>query len=122
MTGRDFVLVAGAWQGAWLWESVTRELTARGHRAHPVTLAGLDERTDVDPASVGPQTHVDDVLALLKTADLVPTNSPASRPTTVGGRHRQQTTWHPNRISPHSSEHGSPRNSWTIPAAPSPSR
>jgi pimeloyl-ACP methyl ester carboxylesterase len=70
MTGRDFVLVAGAWQGAWLWESVTRELTTRGHRAHPVTLSGLDGHTDVALTSIGPQTHVDDVLAVLKAADL----------------------------------------------------
>lgn len=70
MTGRDFVLVAGAWQGAWLWESVTRELTAGGHRVHPVTLSGLGERTAVDLAAIGPETHVNDVLAVLKTANL----------------------------------------------------
>jgi pimeloyl-ACP methyl ester carboxylesterase len=70
MTGRDYVLVAGAWQGAWLWEAVERELTALGHRVHAVTLSGLGERAGADPATIGPQTHLDDVLTVLESADL----------------------------------------------------
>jgi pimeloyl-ACP methyl ester carboxylesterase len=70
MTGRDYVLVAGAWQGAWLWESVSRELTAAGHRVHAVTLSGLAERAGADLASIGPRTHLDDVLTVLESRDL----------------------------------------------------
>jgi pimeloyl-ACP methyl ester carboxylesterase len=70
MTGRDYVLVAGAWQGAWLWESVERDLSARGHRVHAVTLAGPAERAGTDLGSIGPQTHLDDVLTVLESRDL----------------------------------------------------
>ncbi|MFE3262254.1 alpha/beta fold hydrolase [Nocardia sp. NPDC059229] len=34
-----FVLVPGAWQGVWTWQSVITELQARGHRAVPAALA-----------------------------------------------------------------------------------
>ncbi|MEV8592659.1 alpha/beta hydrolase [Streptomyces sp. NPDC052012] len=54
-----FVLVAGAWLGAWAWEEVTAELRAAGHEVHPLTLSGLAERRGV-PA--GQQTHVRDVV------------------------------------------------------------
>ena len=35
-----FVLVAGAWHGAWSWELVVPRLEARGHRAHAAELPG----------------------------------------------------------------------------------
>ncbi|MFI9824838.1 alpha/beta fold hydrolase [Streptomyces sp. NPDC052013] len=54
-----FVLVAGAWLGAWAWEEVTAELRGAGHEVHPLTLSGLAERRGV-PA--GQQTHVRDVV------------------------------------------------------------
>ncbi|KAF3469024.1 alpha/beta hydrolase [Streptomyces sp. Tu 3180] len=55
----DFVVVAGAWLGAWAWEEVTAELRAAGHGAHPLTLSGLAEKRGL-PA--GQQTHVRDVV------------------------------------------------------------
>ncbi|WP_033818696.1 alpha/beta fold hydrolase [Kitasatospora sp. MBT63] len=39
-----FVLVPGAFSGAWVWEETAAELAARGHRAVPLTLPGLAER------------------------------------------------------------------------------
>ena len=36
-----FVLVAGAWHGAWCWEFVVPLLEARGHRAQPAELPGM---------------------------------------------------------------------------------
>lgn len=35
-----FVLVHGAWHGAWCWEKVTPLLTARGHEAYAIDLPG----------------------------------------------------------------------------------
>ncbi|PLW66289.1 alpha/beta fold hydrolase [Streptomyces sp. SCUT-3] len=55
----EFVLVAGAWLGAWAWDDVVPELRAAGHGAHALTLSGLAERRGV-PA--GQQTHVQDVV------------------------------------------------------------
>src|SRR5688572_8963678 len=40
----DFVLVHGAWHGAWCWQRIMPLLTAAGHRVHAVTLTGLGER------------------------------------------------------------------------------
>ena len=57
-----FVLVPGAWLGAWVWEAAVAELRALGHDAVPVTLTGLDGT----PGDIGLGTHVDDVLAVLK--------------------------------------------------------
>lgn len=66
---RDFVLIPGTWMGAWAWEPVTSGLHSRGHRAHPVTLAGLgDPREDV--SGIGLDDHVEQVLALLREQDL----------------------------------------------------
>jgi hypothetical protein len=39
-----FVLVPGAWLGAWAWDAVAADLRRGGHDVRPVTLAGLAER------------------------------------------------------------------------------
>ena len=64
----DFVLIPGAWMGAWVWEPVTRGLHTLGHSAHPVTLSGLAKGADV--SDIGLATHVDDVLSILEEGDL----------------------------------------------------
>ncbi|MER5354533.1 alpha/beta hydrolase [Kitasatospora sp. NPDC002551] len=63
----EFVLVAGAWLGAWAWDDVVPDLRAAGHGVHPLTLAGLAERRG-EPA--GQQTHVQDVVDLVAERDL----------------------------------------------------
>lgn len=55
-----FVLVAGAWLGAWAWDETAAVLRSSGHEAHPLTLTGLAEKRGV-PA--GLETHVRDVVA-----------------------------------------------------------
>ena len=64
----NFVLVPGAWMGAWVWEPVTNGLRALGHNVHPVTLSGLSE--DADASEIGLETHVEDVLSVLKSEGL----------------------------------------------------
>ncbi|MFI7140993.1 alpha/beta fold hydrolase [Streptomyces massasporeus] len=56
----DFVLVAGAWLGAWAWDEVAAELRGAGHDVRALTLTGLAERRDTRPA--GQQTHVRDIV------------------------------------------------------------
>ncbi|MFI5554401.1 alpha/beta fold hydrolase [Streptomyces sp. NPDC051738] len=63
----NFVLVAGAWLGAWAWDEVTAELRAAGHDVHPLTLSGLAEKQGV-PA--GQQTHVQDIVTEVERLDL----------------------------------------------------
>jgi pimeloyl-ACP methyl ester carboxylesterase len=65
----DFVLIPGAWMGAWVWEPVTRKLRALGHRVYPLTLSGLADG-DADVSGVGLGTHVEDVLRVLEAEDL----------------------------------------------------
>ncbi|WP_228992799.1 alpha/beta fold hydrolase [Streptomyces sp. DH8] len=55
----QFVLVAGAWFGAWAWRDVVPHLRAAGHGVHPLTLSGLAEKQG---AAAGQQTHVQDVV------------------------------------------------------------
>lgn len=65
----EFVLIPGAWMGAWVWEPVAERLRALGHGARPLTLSGLADG-DADISEVGLQTHVEDVMAVLEKDDL----------------------------------------------------
>ncbi|WP_030956257.1 alpha/beta fold hydrolase, partial [Streptomyces sp. NRRL S-481] len=56
----NFVLVAGTWLGAWAWDEVAAELRGAGHGVHALTLSGLAEKQDTQPA--GQQTHVRDIV------------------------------------------------------------
>jgi pimeloyl-ACP methyl ester carboxylesterase len=66
---KTFVLIPGAWLGAWAWEPVASALRARGHDVYPVTLTGLHHKLD-DCSHVGLTTHVNDVLSILHEQDL----------------------------------------------------
>ncbi|MER7248779.1 alpha/beta hydrolase [Kribbella sp. NPDC000426] len=63
----NFVLVPGAWLGAWAWDEVAAVLRAEGHDVYPVTLSGLAERQGAD---AGQQQHVDDIVAVVESQDL----------------------------------------------------
>jgi pimeloyl-ACP methyl ester carboxylesterase len=63
----EFVLVPGAWLGAWAWDQVVPELRASGSGAHPLTLSGLAEKQGV-PADQ--QTHVQDIVDAIERLDL----------------------------------------------------
>lgn len=61
-----FILVHGAWHGAWCYRRVESRLTALGHRVFATTLTGLAERSHLLSASITLQTHVDDVTNLAR--------------------------------------------------------
>lgn len=65
-----FVLVPGFWLGAWAWHDVTRELRSQGHDVHPVTLTGLGERAHLAGPGVDLETHVEDVLGVIRAEEL----------------------------------------------------
>ena len=56
-----FLLVHGAWHGAWCWRFVVDRLIREGHEAHAVTLTGLGDRRHLLSPSVSLQTHILDV-------------------------------------------------------------
>ena len=66
----DFVLVHGAWHGAWCWKKVLPALWAAGHRAFAVTLTGVGERAHIDPRQVTLQTHILDAANVVEAEEL----------------------------------------------------
>jgi pimeloyl-ACP methyl ester carboxylesterase len=66
----DFVLVHGAWQGAWSWKKILPGLWAAGHRAFPVTLTGTGERAHQLSPDINLRTHIDDVAAVVEAEEL----------------------------------------------------
>ncbi|MFC3896355.1 alpha/beta hydrolase [Lentzea rhizosphaerae] len=65
-----FVLVPGAWLGAWAWEETARALRGRGHTAVAVTLTGLAERADLGGPQTDVNTHIGDITGLVEAQDL----------------------------------------------------
>jgi pimeloyl-ACP methyl ester carboxylesterase len=61
MSKKVYVLVAGAWCGAWAWQHVSSLLRTAGHIASPITLAGLGDRSQSSTDQIGLSTHVNDV-------------------------------------------------------------
>ncbi len=51
MNARTFVLIAGAWHGAWCWQKVVPLLEAQGHRVRTPELPATGADT-TDPAEV----------------------------------------------------------------------
>jgi pimeloyl-ACP methyl ester carboxylesterase len=66
----NFVLVHGAWHGAWCWQRVMHPLQQQGHRVHAVTLTGLGERAHLLNASITLDTHIEDVIQLIEAEEL----------------------------------------------------
>ena len=67
----DFVLVHGAWHGAWCWQKVVPPLWAAGHRVYAVTLTGVGERAHLLSKTVTLDTHIADVVAVIETEELL---------------------------------------------------
>jgi pimeloyl-ACP methyl ester carboxylesterase len=66
----DFVLVHGAWHGAWCWQRLSPLLVAAGHRVHAVTLTGLGERVHLMSPLITLETHIADVANTLEAQEL----------------------------------------------------
>lgn len=66
----NFVLVHGAWHGAWCWRRVVDRLHAQGHRVHAVTLTGVGERAHLLSPDIRLSTHIQDVVATIETEEL----------------------------------------------------
>jgi pimeloyl-ACP methyl ester carboxylesterase len=66
----DFVLVHGAWGGAWLWQRVLPALWRNGHRAYAVSLTGVGERQHLLASGITLDTHIDDVLGVIRAEEL----------------------------------------------------
>ena len=65
-----FVLVQGAVVGGWCWRWVAQELRAAGHEVHTPTLTGLGERVHLATPEIDLDTHITDVVNVLRCEDL----------------------------------------------------
>jgi pimeloyl-ACP methyl ester carboxylesterase len=65
-----FVLIPGAWHGAWCYREVAQTLRARGHTVFPVTLTGVGERFHLGSADTNLSTHIQDVAAVMVSEEL----------------------------------------------------
>lgn len=69
-TGKTFVLVHGAWHGAWTWERIAPHLRAAGHDVRALTLSGVGERIGEISTRIDLETHIGDVVSFVRTQDL----------------------------------------------------
>ena len=59
-----FILIAGGWQGGWVYQQVAEILAAHGHTALPITLSGLGD-TPAPMANL--ETHIGEVVSAVKS-------------------------------------------------------
>ena len=59
-----FILIAGGWQGGWVYQKVADLLTAHGHTALPITLSGLG---DVPAPTANLEAHIAEVVRTVKS-------------------------------------------------------
>src|ERR1041385_3234717 len=67
---KTFVLVHGAWHGGWCWRRVADLLEKQGHKVYTPTLTGLGERSHLMRADISLDTHITDVVNVIKWEDL----------------------------------------------------
>lgn len=65
-----FLLVHGAWHGAWCWKKLTPLLESAGHRVLTCTQTGLAERSHLLSNTITLDTFVQDVVNLIRWEEL----------------------------------------------------
>jgi pimeloyl-ACP methyl ester carboxylesterase len=65
-----FVLVHGAYHGAWCWKDLAKRLRAFGHEVYTPTLTGLGERSHLMAIRPTLETFVEDVAQVIRYEDL----------------------------------------------------
>ena len=67
---KTFVLVHGAWHGGWCWRRVADILESKGHKVYTPTLTGVADRSHLLSKEVVLDTHITDIVNLIKWEDL----------------------------------------------------
>ncbi|MDB5852444.1 MAG: hypothetical protein JWR22_485 [Herminiimonas sp.] len=67
---KTYVLVHGAWHGAWCWRDVASGLRQAGHRVFTPTQTGSGERAHLLSRDITLDCYVRDVVNLLEAEDL----------------------------------------------------
>jgi pimeloyl-ACP methyl ester carboxylesterase len=67
---KTFVLISGAFCGGWIWRRVTDRLEQGGHKVFAPSLTGLADRSHLLSKDVNLDTHIADVVNLIKWESL----------------------------------------------------
>src|SRR2546421_8477934 len=67
---KTFVLVHGAWHGAWCWRRICDLLQDAGHKVYAPTLTGLGDRSHLLSKEINLDTHIADIVNLMRWEDL----------------------------------------------------
>jgi pimeloyl-ACP methyl ester carboxylesterase len=67
---KTFVLIPGAFCGAWCWRRVSDRLEKQGHKVYSLTLTGLADRSHLLSKDVNLDMHIADIANLLEWEDL----------------------------------------------------
>src|SRR4029450_6150711 len=68
--GVTFLVAHGAWSAGWAWKKMHPLMSTAGHRLFAPTYTGLWEREHLASPSNDLETHIEDVLAVIKYEDL----------------------------------------------------
>lgn len=67
---RTFLVCHGAWSAGWAWKKMHPLMQAAAHRLVTPTCTGLGERVHLANPSIDLETHIEDVLNVMKYEDL----------------------------------------------------
>ena len=67
--GEIFLVCHGAWGGGWSWKKMHPLMQAAGHRLVTPTYTGLGERVHLASPSIDLETHIQDVLNVIRYED-----------------------------------------------------
>lgn len=67
---KTFVLIGGAYFGAWVWRRVSDLLEKQGHKVYSLTLTGLGDRSHLLSKDINLDTHIADIANLVEWEDL----------------------------------------------------
>jgi pimeloyl-ACP methyl ester carboxylesterase len=67
---KTFLICHGAWSAGWAWKKMHPLMQTAGHRLVTPTYTGLGERVHLANVSIDLETHIQDVLNVIKYEDL----------------------------------------------------
>jgi pimeloyl-ACP methyl ester carboxylesterase len=68
--GRTFLVAHGAWSAGWAWKKMHPLMQSSGHRLIVPTYTGLGEREHLATREVNLETHIQDLLGVIKFEEL----------------------------------------------------
>src|SRR5260370_21196792 len=68
--GATFLVCHGAWSAGWAWKKMHPLMQAAGHRLVTPSYTGLGERAHLANPSIDLETHIKDILNVIKYEDL----------------------------------------------------